>query len=168
MYGYDVRETDLAKYPPEKASGPGTERNEMREGSTMASGNLQPPRSGKKIRVLVVDDQPAVREGLRMWLSLQPDLEIAGEAGDGLSAVSLAKELNPDVILMDARMPGMDGISATAALKEAAPEIPVIVLSLYDDVETRMRARSAGAAAFVAKHRMEQMLLNIVREVTCE
>jgi len=124
----------------------------------------QAPAVGNKtIRVLIVDDQPAVRRGLKIRLSLEPDVEVIGEAGDGAEAISLAGSLRPDVVLMDVRMPGMDGIEATAALRAVSRESAVVILSLYDDAKTRTRAKEAGAVAFVAKHRMEEKLLAVVR-----
>ncbi len=125
---------------------------------------MQGSRVGKKtIRILIVDDQPAVRQGLRLRLSLEPELEVVGEAGDGAEAIALAGSLRPDVVLMDVRMPGTDGIEATAALNVAVREIAVVMLSLYDDIGTRRRAKEAGVAAFVAKHRMEEELLAVIR-----
>jgi DNA-binding NarL/FixJ family response regulator len=119
---------------------------------------------GKKtIRVLLVDDQPAVRQGLQIRLVLEPDVEVVGEAGDGAGAISLAQSLRPDVILMDVRMPGMDGISAVRTLHAVAPESAVVILSLYDDASTRARAEEAGATAFVAKHQVEETLLAAIR-----
>jgi DNA-binding NarL/FixJ family response regulator len=119
---------------------------------------------GKKtIRVLLVDDQPAVRQGLRIRLVLEPDVEVVGEAGDGAGAISLAQSLRPDVILMDVRMPGMDGISTVRTLRAVAPESAVVILSLYDDARTRARAEEAGAAAFVAKQKVEETLLAAIR-----
>ena len=126
--------------------------------------DLRASRVGKKtIRVLLVDDQPAVRQGLRIRLALEPDVEVVGEAGDGGGAISLAQSLRPDVILMDVRMPGMDGISTARALRAVAPESAVVILSLYDDGRTRARAEEAGAAAFVAKHQVEETLLASIR-----
>ena len=117
----------------------------------------------KNIRVLLVDDQPAVRQGLRIRLVLEPDVEVVGEAGDGAGAISLAESLRPDVILMDVRLPGMDGISVVRTLRAVAPESAVVILSLYDDAKTRARAQEAGAAAFVAKHKVEETLLAAIR-----
>ena len=110
-----------------------------------------------------MDDLPAVRRGLHLRLSLEPEVEVIGEAGDGAEAISLAGSLQPDVVLMDARMPGMDGIEATAALRAVARESAVVILSLDDDAKTRTRAKEAGAVAFVAKRRMEEELLTVVR-----
>ena len=119
---------------------------------------------GKKtIRVLLVDDQPAVRQGLRIRLVLEPDVEVVGEAGDGAGAISLAQSLRPDVILMDVRMPGMDGISTVRTLRAVVPESAAVILSLYDDARTRARAEEAGAAAFVAKHEVKEALLAAIR-----
>ena len=94
-----------------------------------------------------------------MWLALDPNMEVVGEAIDGAEAISLARSLRPDVVLMDVEMPGMDGISATGALRSVVPQSAVVILTLYDDAATRTRAREAGAAAFVAKHQMEETLL---------
>ena len=118
----------------------------------------------KTISVLLVDDQPAVREGLRMRLTLESDLTVVGEAGSGEEALRLARALRPDVVLMDVRMAGMDGIEATAALRTVAPESSIVILSLYDDARTRAQAKEAGAAAFVAKHRKKEELLAAVRQ----
>jgi len=124
----------------------------------------QAPSVGNRaIRVLIVDDQPAVRRGLHLRLSLEPEVEVIGETGDGAEAISLAGYLQPDVVLMDVRMPGMDGIEATAALRAVSQESAVVILSLDDDAKTRTRAKEAGAVAFIAKRRMEEELLAVVR-----
>ena len=120
----------------------------------------------KGIEVLLVDDQQAVRRGLRMWLEIEPDVSVVGEAADGEAAVSLAEKLHPDVVLMDVKMPGVDGIEATGKLQTVDPCIAVVILSHYDDTHTRVRARNAGAAAFVAKHRMKPELLVTIRRLT--
>jgi DNA-binding NarL/FixJ family response regulator len=119
----------------------------------------------RTIRLLLVDDRSAVRTGLKIWLSLDPNMEVVGEASDGAEAISLARALRPDVVLLNVEMPGMDGISATAALHSAAPQSAVVILTLYDDTATRTLAREAGAAAFVAKHQMEETLLAEIRRV---
>lgn len=117
------------------------------------------------ITMLLVDDQPAVRRGLRMRLTLEPDMLIVGEAGDGQAALDLAQTLSPDVVLMDVAMPRMDGIAATGALRSAAPGSAVVMLSLHDDAAIQARAREAGALAFVAKHEGVDRLLAAVRQV---
>jgi DNA-binding NarL/FixJ family response regulator len=114
------------------------------------------------IRVLLVDDQPAVRAGLRMRLALEPDLMVVGEAADGREAVAMVAELAPDVVVMDVDLRGADGIAVTATLA-ASGRRPVVVLALRDDPVTRECARAAGAAAFVAKHETDDRLLAAIR-----
>lgn len=129
----------------------------------MVDDSQAPSVGNRAIRVLIVDDQPAVRRGLHLRLSLEPEVEVIGETGDGAEAISLAGYLQPDVVLMDVRMPGMDGIEATAALHAVSQESAVVILSLDDDAKTRTRAKEAGAVAFIAKRRMEEELLAVVR-----
>ncbi len=129
----------------------------------MVDDSQAPSVGNRAIRVLIVDDQPAVRRGLHLRLSLEPEVEVIGETGDGAEAISLAGYLQPDVVLMDVRMPGMDGIEATAALRAVSQESAVVILSLDDDAKTRTRAKEAGAVAFIAKRRMEEELLAVVR-----
>ena len=100
-----------------------------------------------------------------MRLELEPDMSVVGEAGSGEEAISLAQALHPDVVLMDVRMPGTDGVSATETLRATVSQSAIVILSLYDDAETRRRAEAAGAAAFVAKHQMRAKLLATVRRV---
>jgi len=115
------------------------------------------------IRLLLVDDQAAVRRGLRMRLALEADFVVAGEAEDGASALALMRELHPDVVVMDAQMPGMDGIIATVALRAAFPEAAVVILSLHDDLATRKQATAAGATAFLSKHAADTTLVDVLR-----
>jgi DNA-binding NarL/FixJ family response regulator len=115
------------------------------------------------IRVLLVDDQAVVRRALRVRFHLEPDLEVVGEASTGSEALTLAQTLTPDVVLMDIEMPEMDGIEATAALRRVVPQSAVVILSIYDDAQTRGRAQAAGAVAFVEKRGATDALLSAMR-----
>jgi len=115
------------------------------------------------IRILLVDDQPLVRQGVRMRLGLESDFEIIGEADDGASAIEAVHLLGPDVVLMDVEMPRMDGLTATKAICAIAPQCRVIVVSLHSDAPTRTQALAAGAAAFVSKHDGEEALIETIR-----
>ena len=116
------------------------------------------------IRLVLVDDQPGVRQGLRMLLTLEPDMTVIGEGSNGREAMTLVQRLAPDVVLMDVEMPEMDGISATAMIHVGTPQSAVIMLSIYDDVSTRARADAAGAAAFVTKSGAIEVLLATIRQ----
>ncbi|MEU1882640.1 response regulator transcription factor [Streptosporangium sp. NPDC020072] len=102
-------------------------------------------------RVLVADDQAVVREGLVLLLGLLPDVEVVGSAGDGLEALRLVAELRPDVVLMDLRMPRMDGVEATREIRAAFPATQVVVLTTYADDESVFAALRAGARGFLTK-----------------
>ena len=103
------------------------------------------------IRVLIVDDHGVVREGLRAYLELEPDIEVVGEARDGLEGVRRAQELHPDVVLMDLVMPNMDGVDATSRIKEQRPDTHVIVLTSFLDDERVVPAIKAGATSYLLK-----------------
>jgi DNA-binding NarL/FixJ family response regulator len=107
--------------------------------------------SESKIRVVAVDDQRVVREGLAMLLGLLPDVEVVGTASDGEEALALAGELRPDVILMDLRMPRMDGVEATRRLRASHPQIKVVVLTTYADDRSVIDALRAGALGYLTK-----------------
>jgi DNA-binding NarL/FixJ family response regulator len=115
------------------------------------------------IRVLLVDDEARVLRGLRMLLGLEGDIAVVGEAADGAKAVDLAGVLSPDVVLMDVKLPVMDGITATRELGTRLPRTAVVMLSLHDDRETIERAFAAGAVAFVGKQQMDGDLLGAIR-----
>lgn len=116
------------------------------------------------IRVALVDDQALFRAGIRMLVSSQPDLEFVGEAGDGAAGVVMAAETNPDVILMDIRMPVMDGIEATKRIV-AAGGSRVIVLTTFDLDEAAARAIRGGASGFILKDADPELLLAAIRAV---
>lgn len=103
------------------------------------------------IRVLIADDHSVVREGLRMFLGRDAELEIVGEAGDGAEAVTLAHQLRPDIVLMDLLMPGMDGIRATATIRRDLPETEVIALTSVLESEAVLGAVKAGAIGYLLK-----------------
>lgn len=118
-----------------------------------------------KIRVLLVDDHAILREGLRSFLSLQPDIEVVGEAGDGLTALEQARLLQPDVVLMDITMPAMDGLEATRRLREESPNSRVLILTQHDDREYVFPLLEAGAAGYVPKKAGGAELLAAIRGV---
>jgi DNA-binding NarL/FixJ family response regulator len=117
------------------------------------------------IRVLLADDQELVRSGFRLILDLADGIEVAGEARDGLEAVRLAKELQPDVVLMDVRMPEVDGIEATRRLRRAGVDAHVLVLTTFDLDEYVYDALRAGAAGFLLKDAPREQLVAAVRTV---
>ena len=116
------------------------------------------------IRLVLVDDQPGIRQGLRMLLTLEPDITVVGEANNGREAITLVQQLVPDVVLMDVEMPVMDGIEAAAVMRAGAPQSAVIMLSIHDDGATRARADAAGAAAFVNKNGAFEVLVVAIRQ----
>lgn len=117
------------------------------------------------IRVLLVDDQPLIRIGFRMVLEAEPDVIVVGEAGDGAEAISQVKAQHPDVVLMDVRMPGMDGIAATEAIVRQHPDVRVLVLTTFDLDEYAFGAIRAGASGFLLKDAERHELLAAVRAV---
>jgi DNA-binding NarL/FixJ family response regulator len=117
------------------------------------------------IKVLLADDQGLVRTGFRMILGAEDDLDVVGEAADGIEAVDLVTKLHPDVVLMDIRMPGLDGIEATRRAVALRPEVRVVVLTTFDLDEYVYAALRAGASAFLLKDAKESQLLAAIRVV---
>ena len=117
------------------------------------------------IRVLLADDQPLVRAGLSGLLAAEEDLEVVGAAADGQEALTLARELQPDIACLDIRMPGLDGIEATRALTAAEPPIPVLILTTFDLDDYVFGALEAGAAGFLLKDAEPEVIIESVHHV---
>ncbi len=117
------------------------------------------------IRVCLVDDQTLVREGIRALLDLVPDIEVAGEAKDGESALRVLTEAAPDVVLLDLRMPGMDGLAVLAALRAAGSPFPAIILTTFDDDALMLEAIRQGARGFLLKDVSLERLAAAIRTV---
>lgn len=115
------------------------------------------------VRVLVVDDHPVVRAGMVGLLSGEPDLEVVGEAADGAVAVTLAGQVNPDVVLMDLRMPVLDGVAATEQILAAHPRVRVVVLTTYETDTDILRAVEAGATGYLLKDTPQEDLVEAIR-----
>ena len=121
---------------------------------------------GRRIRVLAADDQRVVREGLAMLLSLLPDIEVVGTAADGEEAVAMAIATQPDVVLMDLRMPHLDGAAATRRLRERCPDVRVIVLTTYADDRSVIDALRAGARGYLTKDAGAEEIRRALHDVT--
>ena len=119
--------------------------------------------SSGPVRVVIVDDHPVVRDGLRGMLAGDEELSVVGEAGNGEDAVRLVARLEPDVVLMDLRMPGCDGVDATARIVAAKPHVRVLVLTTYDAETDVLRAVEAGASGYVLKDAPVDELRRAVR-----
>jgi NarL family two-component system response regulator LiaR len=117
----------------------------------------------EKIKVLIVDDHQIVRQGLRNFLELNEDIQVVGEAGDGISAQNAASQLQPDVILMDLVMPGMDGIAATSAIKGTHPGIKIIALTSFTEDDKVIPAIQAGASCYLLKDVTPDDLVESIR-----
>ena len=118
------------------------------------------------IHVLIADDHPLYREGARKMLSVAPDIEIVGEAANGEEAITLALALQPDVILMDLKMPGLNGIEATRRIIYASPRIGVLVLTMFETDETVFAAMRAGARGYLLKDADQEEVLRAVKAVS--
>jgi DNA-binding NarL/FixJ family response regulator len=116
-----------------------------------------------QIQILIVDDHPVVREGLAGMLTGQADMAVAGMAADGAEAVALDARLSPDVVLMDLRMPGLDGVGAIQAIKEQRPSANILVLTTYDSDADIVRAVEAGATGYLLKDTPREELFRAVR-----
>lgn len=118
-----------------------------------------------RIRLLVVDDQPVVRRGLALMLSMEPDMEVVGEAGDGVEAIEQAQRLRPDVVLMDLHMPRKGGVGATREITATLPQTRVLVLTTLEAEQSVFDAVRAGAMAYLLKDATEREVVDTVRAV---
>jgi DNA-binding NarL/FixJ family response regulator len=121
---------------------------------------------GKNIKVLIAEDHDVVREGLKILISADSGIEIAGEANNGAVAVRLACKLQPDVVLMDLAMPKVNGLQATREIRQKVPHSKVLVLSAYKDEETLQRVLAAGVSGYITKHSAAEELLTAIRELS--
>lgn len=117
----------------------------------------------EKIRLLIADDHPVVREGLAGMLAGQPDFDVIGQVENGAMAVAQASNLQPDVVLMDLRMPGIDGVTATQEIKKHQPEVNVLVLTTYDSDADIVRSIEAGATGYLLKDAPRDELFRAIR-----
>jgi len=117
------------------------------------------------VRLLIVDDHALVRQGLRGILEREPDIEVVGEAHNGREAVDLCRALGPNLILMDVRMPEMDGLEATRIIKHERPEVGVLMVTMHDNHDYMREATKAGAAGYVLKDAHRDELIGAVRRV---
>src|SRR5215510_1130371 len=118
-----------------------------------------------KLRVLLAEDHQTVREGLKMLIGQQPDMEVVGEAADGREAIDRAQKLKPDVVVMDISMPGLNGLKATRKLKETSPEIQVVALTRHNEGGYLQELLQAGAAGYVLKQSSSDELIRAIRAV---
>jgi two-component system response regulator NreC len=123
------------------------------------------PSTPSEITCLIVDDHEVVREGLRLSLSRAPHIRVIGEASDGASAVALAERRKPDVVIMDVRMPGMDGLEATKILTEKVPESAVLIFTAYSERSLLGRGLESGAKGYILKEAPHQTLLRAIEKV---
>lgn len=119
----------------------------------------------RKIRILLADDHKLIRGGLRLLVEQQSDLAVVGEANDGREAVSLAKSLKPDVVVMDIGMPSLNGVEAALQITQAIPDISVVMLSMHSDESYVLRALKSGAKGYLLKDSAESDLIKAVRAV---
>jgi DNA-binding NarL/FixJ family response regulator len=118
--------------------------------------------SVRRARLLIVDDHDLIRESTQLMLEGEPDLEVVGEAANGHHALELCRQLRPDLVLMDVRMPEMDGLTATREIKKEMPTISVLMVSAYESEDYRREAASAGATDYILKDAERYQLLEAV------
>src|ERR671939_727919 len=123
-------------------------------------------KKGSKLsRLIVVDDHDSVRDGITVMLSGEPGFRVVGQAANGLEALELCRRARPDLVLMDVRMPDMDGLTATRAIKQRFPNISVLVLTIYENQDYLLEAIRAGAAGYVLKDAPQHEVITAIRQV---
>lgn len=132
------------------------EATQMDDGST---------NSAPKLRILLVENHEIVREGVRAMVNSQPDMQVIGEAGDGRTAVQLADELTPDIVVMDISMPDMNGLQATEKIKQRCPDVKILTLTRHSDLGFLQQILGAGASGYVLKQSAAKELLHALRTV---
>jgi DNA-binding NarL/FixJ family response regulator len=125
----------------------------------------RPRHPAQPARIVIVDDHELARAGLRSMLAQERDLTVVGEASDGAQALALCRHLSPDLILMDVRMPGLDGLAATAAIKQEYPATSVIIVTMYENPDYLVQALKAGAAGYLLKDATQREVVTAVRQV---
>lgn len=132
----------------------------------MRSSDITPhsPRSGST-RIIIIDDHDIARAGMRSLISGTPGIELIGEGVDGAEALELCRQRQPDMVLMDVRMPGMDGLASTMAIKQEYPRISVILITIHDSPEYMLMALRAGASGYLLKDIKRQDLISAIRQV---
>jgi two-component system response regulator NreC len=116
-------------------------------------------------RILIADDHGMLRAGLRALLGIEPDLEVVGEAADGRETLRLARELNPDIVLLDLVMPGLGGIEVTRQLKKLLPDTRILILTVHEDASLAREAMQAGAEGYLIKRAVESELIDAIHAV---
>lgn len=114
--------------------------------------------------LIIVDDQSSIIRAIKEWLAFEPNLQVIGEAPDGAAALALARDLHPDIVLTDIKMPIVDGFAVATQLRQSDPQIKVVILTVHDNNANRERAQAVGAA-FVGKHEPAEVLLAALRTV---
>ena len=127
--------------------------------------NDGPSNDVSKVRIVIVEDHEIVREGVRVMVNSQPDMEVVGEANDGWKALSLAEKLQPDVIVMDISMPDMNGLQATEKIKQCCPDVKIVTLTRHTDLGFLQQILGAGASGYVLKQSASKELLRAIRTV---
>jgi DNA-binding NarL/FixJ family response regulator len=129
----------------------------------MQEGERSPEKRSTPARVVLVDDHPLLRRGFRSLLTGEPDLEVVGEASNGREAIELCQRLRPDFVLMDVRMPEMDGLAATREIKREDPGTVVLIMTMHENTDYLLEALDAGAAGYVLKDTPAERLISAVR-----